>query len=199
MHASTTSADSSREGIAPAGNPVLVPVDFSSCSRAALQFAASFIRCVSAPLLVLHVIHESGSEPGFYRKNGVPGTLRPVEDIAREMLKEFVADVCGDCRDAVGPIEPQLLLISGLPASRIQEIAEREQAGLIVMGSHARSGLARIAMGSVSAEVMQHCRVPVTIVKALPDSNGNRGDITLAPEWWPRNSTGQDSGQHSLA
>jgi len=181
--------------LSPAAHPVLVPVDFSSSSRAALQFAAHFIRCIDAPLLVLHVIHEAGNEAGFYRKNGAPGRLRPVEDIARDMLEEFVAAVCSPCWDAVGPIEPRLLLVNGLPAARIQEIAEREQAGLIVMGSHARSGLARIAVGSVSTEVMQHCRVPVTIVKARP---GADGDTASEQGWWPRVTAGQDTDQ-SLA
>jgi len=197
MQASTTSADTPRIG-APAACPVLVPVDFSTCSRAALQFAASFIRCVSAPLLVLHVIHEPGNEPGFYRRNGTPGTLRPVEDIARDMLGEFVADVCGNCRDAAGPLEPRLLLVGGLPAARIQEIAERERVGLIVMGTHARTGLARMAMGSVSSEVMQHCRVPVTIVKAQPARGGADGESATALEWRPRDTSGQDN-KHSLA
>lgn len=197
MQASTTSADVPRIG-ALAARPVLVPVDFSSCSRAALQFAANFIRCVGAPLLVLHVIHEPGNEPGFYRRNGTPGTLRPVEDIARDMLKEFVADVCGNCRDAAGPVEPRLLLVDGLPAARIQEIAEREQAGLIVMGTHARTGLARMAMGSVSTEVMQHCRVPVTIVKAQPARSGADGENATVQEWWPRDISGQDN-KHGLA
>ncbi len=191
-------ADNRPSGTSPVTHPVLVPVDFSSSSRAALQFAANFIRCVDAPLLVLHVIHEPGHEPGFYRNTGTPGTLRPVEDIARDMLAEFVAAVCSPCWDAVGPIEPRLLLVSGLPAPRIQEIAEREQAGLIVMGSHARSGLARIAMGSVSTEVMQHCRVPVTIVKAQPERSGADGDTVTIEDWWPRVTAGQDS-EHSLA
>ena len=197
MHVATTSADIPRIG-APAAPPVLVPVDFSSCSRAALQFAANFIRCLSAPLLVLHVVHETGNEAGFYRSNGTPGTLRPVDDIARDMLNEFVADVCGNCQDATGTIEPQLLLVRGLPARRIQEVAEREQAGLIVMGTHGRSGLARMAMGSVSIEVMQHCRVPVTIVKAPPGGRDAGGVGVAAPQWRPRDTRDRET-KHSLA
>jgi len=198
MQASPTAPDGTRQQTPPVGHPILVAVDFSSGSRAALQFAANFIRCVSAPLLVLHVIHEPGSEPGFYRKNGTPGALRPVEDIARDMLKDFVDDVCGSCRDAIGPLTPRLLLVSGLPATRIQEIAVREQAGLIVMGTHARTGLARMAMGSVSIEVMQHCHVPVTIVKAQPGHGGGNEALATMPAWSPRPEAERDAGQHSL-
>lgn len=200
MHASQPPTATGSSTAARIERPVLVPVDFSSCSRAALRFATDFIRCVSAPLLVLHVIHEAGSEPGFYRRNGTPGTLRPVEDIARDMLEEFVADVCATgCRDADGPIEPRLLLVSGLPAARIREIAEREQAGLIVMGTHARTGLARIAEGSVSTEVMQHCRVPVTIVKAAPARGKQTGSEPESTGWWEHEEAVSDSGEHTLA
>ncbi|MEZ5540976.1 MAG: universal stress protein [Pseudomonadota bacterium] len=200
MHSTSSSQAGSSQHTAASTAPVLVPVDFSSCSRAALQFAANFMRCINAPLLVLHVVHEAGSEAGFYRRNGTPGTLRPVEDIARDMLQEFVDDVCGDCRDASGPLEPRLLLVSGLPAARIQEIAEREQAGLIVMGTHARTGLARMAAGSVSTEVMQHCRVPVTIVKALPEQgeSDTAGAQTYQTMWWPFRSKRSDS-EHTAA
>lgn len=184
---------------ASAAAPVLVPVDFSSCSRAALQFAANFMRCINAPLLVLHVVHENGAEAGFYRRNGNPGTLRPVEDIARDMLAEFIADVCGDCRDAGGPLEPRLLLVTGLPAARIQEIAERERAGLIVMGTHARTGLARMASGSVATEVMQHCRIPVTIVKALPEHGDDAGDDDRTfQSWWPFGNSARND-EHNAA
>ena len=81
MHTTTPPADIPEGDLSATARPVLVPVDFSSCSRAALQFAANFIHCINAPLLVLHVIHEAGNAPGFYRRNGTPGTLRPVEDI----------------------------------------------------------------------------------------------------------------------
>lgn len=200
MHASPPPTATGSDNASRVERPILVPVDFSSCSRAALRFAADFIRCVSAPLLVLHVIHEAGNEPGFYRKYGTPGALRPVEDIARDMLKEFVADICdAECRDASGPVEPRLLLVSGLPAARIREIAEREQAGLIVMGTHARTGLARIASGSVSTEVMQHCRVPVTIVKAAPARREADGSELESTGWWQHEDAVPDGVEHKLA
>ena len=87
--------DISRQEHARESRPVLVPVDFSSCSEAALLFAAHFASCAQAPLLVLHVVHEPGNEPGFYRRERHPDSalMRPLEDIARDMLAEFVAEL----------------------------------------------------------------------------------------------------------
>ena len=166
------------------GHPLLVPVDFSSCSSAALQFAIHFNRCVNAPLLVLHVIHESVKQAGHYRSNGTGSTLRPVSDIARDMLGDFVNEVCASCGDAANPNQPRLLLVNGLPAHRIQEIALRERAGLIIMGTHARSGLARLATGSVAAEVMRLCEIPVTIVKAARAGTSDAHKSVQSSDWW---------------
>lgn len=194
MQARPPSAGDSRSATTLETHPVLVPVDFSSCSRAALEFAASFIQCVNAPLLVLHVIHDHGNEPGFYRRGPAPAGLRPVADIAREMLEEFVNAVCGDCRDATGSVQPRLLLVSGLPASRIREIALREQAALIVMGTHARSGLARLSSGSVAAEVTRQCDIPVTIVKAAVQGASGEHDVVVTSDWWFHGAGKQQPG-----
>jgi nucleotide-binding universal stress UspA family protein len=115
--------------------PILVPVDYSSCSRAALVWASQFAGIVKAPLLILHVIHETGGHPGFYRKNGSDGMMRPIEDIARDMLDDFLREVYPDAapQPAAGI---RTLLVSGLPSSRIVEIAALEEAALIIMGTH---------------------------------------------------------------
>ena len=174
--------------------PVLVPVDFSSCSRAALSFAANLIRCVDAPLLVLHVVHESGNEAGYYRRNGTPGMLRPLEDVAGDLLQAFVDEVLSADRAQDEAARTRLMLVSGVPAVRIREVAEREQAALIVMGTHERAGLARLAMGSVAYEVAHQTRVPVTIVKAPPNAPAPAAEAFVSSDWWFRESAAPTDG-----
>jgi hypothetical protein len=62
-----------------------------------MLFAAHFASCVQAPLLVLHVVHESSNEPGFYKSNGHGGVdlRRPMEDVAGDMLAAFIEEVSG--------------------------------------------------------------------------------------------------------
>ena len=168
--------------------PILVPVDFSSCSEAALLFAAHFAGCAQAPLLVLHVVHEPRQDPGFYRRGRVNSTLmRPLEDVARDMLADFMAELGkhDSIREALARAGTRL--VSGLPARRIQEVALHEDAALIVMGSHGRSGLSRLAVGSVAAEVAQHSPIPVTVVKGPgPQHKRLPVEVMGSQEWWTR-------------
>jgi nucleotide-binding universal stress UspA family protein len=65
------------------------------------------------------------------------------------------------------------LLVLGLPGRRIIEVAEREQAAMIVMGTHGRNGFAHLLQGSVAEYVAKYARSPVMTVKGtcyLPGS-----------------------------
>lgn len=169
--------------------PILVPVDFSSCSEAAMLFAAHFASCVQAPLLVLHVVHEPGNEPGFYKSNGHGGVglRRPMEDVAGDMLAAFIEEVSGYVAAPRVLATVQKRLVTGLPAVRIQEVAVQEDAALIVMGTHGRTGLSRLKVGSVATVVAQHSCVPVTIVKALAERYDQvSADVVGSTEWWTR-------------
>ena len=176
--------------------PVLVPVDFSSCSKAALLFAVHLSRCVQAPLLVLHVVHDLNQKPGFYSKNGMTNSMRPIEDVAAEMLIEFIDDVrkCESTGELSATV--QTLLVNGLPSQRIAEIAVRENAALIVMGTHGRSGLSRLASGSVAADVMKHCEVPVTIVKAPRSGRDSHAKAIGSSQWWSRQASPKSRDPH---
>ncbi len=169
--------------------PILVPVDFSSCSEAALLFAAHFAGCAQVPLLVLHVVHEPRQDPGFYRRGGAghSGLMRPLEDVARDMLADFMAEAGRHEAIRTALAGAGTRLVSGLPARRIQEVALREDAALIVMGSHGRTGLSRLAVGSVAAEVARHSPVPVTVVKGPGPQPGRMpAEVIGSHEWWTR-------------
>ena len=180
--------DTSKQPPLSERRPILVPVDFSSCSEAALLFAAHFAGCAQAPLLVLHVVHEPRQDPGFYRRGRVHSTLmRPLEDVARDMLTDFMAEVGRHdaIRTALSGADTRL--VSGLPARRIREVALREDAALIVMGSHGRTGLSRLTVGSVAAEVARHSPVPVTVVKGPgPQPSRLPAEVIGSQEWWTR-------------
>jgi nucleotide-binding universal stress UspA family protein len=163
--------------------PVLVPVDFSSCSRAALLWAARFVGFSGVPLVILHVIHESGRQTGFYRRHDTATkVLKPIETIAEDMLSEFVDEVFAEA-GAAPDIEVRTVLVTGLPATRIVEVAVQQEAGLIVMGTHGRSGLSRLAAGSVAAEVMTRSGVPVTVVK---EGRNVETFSAESPAWWKK-------------
>ena len=72
---------------------LLVAVDFSRQSEAAMVFAAQLCKWTGCRLTILHVVHERGSQPGFYKRSGQFEQILPLSDIALRMMKEFIADV----------------------------------------------------------------------------------------------------------
>jgi nucleotide-binding universal stress UspA family protein len=159
-----TQASSDQVTFDPSG-PVLVAVDFSKDSEMALIWACQYANLTGAVLVVLHVVHDPGDAPGYYRR-GEEDALRPMEDVAREMLEEFLERAREDHPEVATVAKMDTRLVRGIPATRILEAVESVGAGLIVMGSRGRTGLPHLLLGSKAQRVVQLSPVPVTIVKA---------------------------------
>lgn len=145
--------------------PILVPVDFSNYSAAALMCAADLAEVIREPLIVLHVIHDPGEAPGYYAVKGRKKQLHRLEDVAAEMLQEFMEDVKKKHPGNIAIKNAQTELVTGLPVNRILEVAEKNNARMIVMGSQGRTGLSHVLLGSKAEQVVHLSPIPVTIVK----------------------------------
>ncbi len=146
--------------------PILVPVDFSPDSEAALVEACRLAECLQRPLMVLHVVHDPAEMPGYYAAATDGGQLVHIEDAANELMERFLKACrknypnCSPLRDA------ESLLVVGLPVTRILEVAEKAGADMIVMGSKGRTGLRHLMLGSKAEQVVRLSPRPVLIVKA---------------------------------
>jgi nucleotide-binding universal stress UspA family protein len=151
--------DSARE--APAAAAVLVGVDGTEASRAAIALAAREARYRDAPLVAVQAYN--GERP-LGAPAAVPvSTLRSVEDErldAESRLRDAVRAVLGD--QAAG-VEVHAVL--GLAGRRIVETAHRLNAQLIVL---ATQGSASMLLGTVSQYVLRKAPCPVLIVPAYP-------------------------------
>jgi nucleotide-binding universal stress UspA family protein len=149
-------------------NTLLVAVDFTPYSAKALVFASELAEKLDAPLLVLHVIHDPAEAPGFYAQKGKKKKfLQSMEEAAEEMMAEFLARMRKDHPDQM-PIKKAIpLLVVGTPVTRILEVAKKKQARMIILGSHGRTGLSHLLVGSKAERVVQLSPIPVTIVKSL--------------------------------
>ena len=147
---------------------MLAPVDFSPHSMAALAWAVEVARRFAAPLVVLHVVHDPAGQPGYYAEAQDGDRLERLEDAAAKMMRDFI----GEARERIPALatlpDPEVMIVVGLPATRIVEVAERIGAAQIVMGSQGRSGLSRVLLGSKAQRVVQLAPMPVTIVKIPP-------------------------------
>lgn len=144
---------------------ILVPVDFSAHSEAALVFAAQCAAKMGSAITVLHVIHDPGDAPGYYSIKGRKKQLRRLEDVATEMMDEFIKKI----REKHPDLEPlkslETMMVKGLPVNRILEVAKKSEPKMIVMGSQGRTGLKHIMLGSKAEQIARLSPVPVTIVK----------------------------------
>lgn len=149
-----------------AEQPILVPVDFSPDSAAALRCAAELSMLFKAPLLIVHVVHDPGEAPGYYAVKGHNKHLQKLEDVAAGMFEEFMQAFIAEHPELTALKSAETSLVTGLPVNRILELADKSGARMIVMGSQGRTGLARALLGSKAEQVVRLAHVPVTIVKS---------------------------------
>lgn len=136
---------------------MLVATDGSSASDKAVDVAAARARQAGAELLVANV-----SEP-FCPVGVSELDVGVFEDALRKESKAILAAALARAK-AVG-IDPRPIHDTGSPADCLVEIAKREGVGEVFVASHGRHGLARVAMGSVSARVVEWAPCTVTVVK----------------------------------
>lgn len=136
-------------------NNILVPIDFSRFSDAALDYAASLARAKDANLHIVHV-----KEPfHIYDADTRFGDVVPYSDL--DTLKHALEKV----QPQDGNVACKHWLITGEPIKGILELAAQENVDLIVMGSHGRRGVMRMLMGSVAEGVLRKAKCPVLTVK----------------------------------
>ena len=161
----TNEMTEARQGTTAHDGPVLVAVDFTPDSEAALVWACDYAGRLGVPVTVLHVVHDPGEAPGAYRTSE-PDRLCPMEDVAAAMMEDFLAKVREKHPELTALQDTEADLVKGIPATRILESAELRNARLIVMGSRGRTGLPHLLLGSKAERVAQLSPIPVTIVKA---------------------------------
>ena len=141
---------------------IIVPIDFSDCSRKALEYAAATARAHKSKLTILHVYEESFVEPYVNAANSEEEAneiIKEIERVNETKYDEFLKTV-----DLSG-VEYEKLLKKGIPETDIVEIAMEQQANLIVMGTHGRSGIKHILIGSTAEEVVRTVHCDIIIVK----------------------------------
>jgi nucleotide-binding universal stress UspA family protein len=136
-------------------NRLLLPVDGSRFSR---QAAARALGLAAASGSTLQVVSALDAPPGF---------MSEVPEVAQDLLNNLENLVAGVARKAADQGVSCKTRIAVGPAYRIIVDAAAEwEAGLIIMGSHGRTGLKRLLMGSVTERVVGQAPCPVLVVKA---------------------------------
>ncbi|MDR5682494.1 MAG: universal stress protein [Armatimonadota bacterium] len=144
---------------------ILVPTDFSEASSAALEWARTLQEAFGAEALVLHVIDTVAVAPAVPPLGPVPAAgadPQAVTEILQQVRRQAEGEIA---RVSAAFRHARTLLVDGTPGPKIVEVAAHERADVIVMGTHGRSGLARVLFGSVAEHVVRHSDVPVLTVR----------------------------------
>jgi nucleotide-binding universal stress UspA family protein len=136
---------------------ILHPTDFSEISQTALSYAAALAHDHGARLVILHAVETLGPENVTY---GEAESKRQPEAY-RQRLWDDLHQVKPPRPDV--PVE--YVLSEEDPVQAIIQTAAERGCDLIVLGSHGRSGLKRLLMGSVAEQVVRKASCPVLVVK----------------------------------
>ncbi len=142
----------------PEWKKLVCPVDFSAAARAALEQAAGIARREAAELFVLHVRH-GGSGATDAIGAPPPHGAAPAADDPEALLEAWTRDAQQLAPGSVTSVE-----LAGDAATEIARFADEFACDLIVMGTHGRSRIAHLALGSVAEKVIRATRRPVLVV-----------------------------------
>jgi len=137
---------------------ILVPIDFSSCSKKALQYAIPFAKQFGARLCLLHV------GQGYY----VVPDLAPTELMSYKLSER--ADIAAKLatfatKEIPSTLAVDILVRNGRPALEVADVAKDIGADLIVISTHGYSGIKHVWFGSIAEQVVRHASCPVLVVR----------------------------------
>jgi nucleotide-binding universal stress UspA family protein len=136
-----------------AAKSILVPTDFSETSDVALRYAIDMAQALGAQLYLLHVPGATGEN---FEANFPVGRF---ETAARERLGALLS------QEDIARLRPEYALRIGTLADEIVRYADARDIDLIVMGTHGRSGVAHMLLGSVAEKVVRGARCPVLTIR----------------------------------
>jgi nucleotide-binding universal stress UspA family protein len=145
---------------------ILIGIDGSDCSRAAVEFVRRLTWPAGTRVLVASAVQPMVLA---YTELYVTPASEELLQEERKSCEERVSLAEHDLRDAGLGTESRVL--EGDPRETLVQLAKAEKVDLVVVGSHGRSGLAKFFLGSVASHVVTHAPCSVMVVKSGP-----RGD-----------------------
>jgi nucleotide-binding universal stress UspA family protein len=139
---------------------ILYPTDFSDVSRKAINYIKQLRKGGSEKVILLHVFDQR--------------SMQAVEQYASWNSLEIEKKIMDDSKQGLNIIEDKFkksgfkvktIIKTGVPVQEILKTEEEEDISVIVIGSHGRSNLEEMFLGSVSEKVARRCKSPVLIIK----------------------------------
>ncbi len=139
-------------------NKILCPYDFSESSSHALRYAIEFASAYKAKLYLLHVFDIRVLDYG----EPIYGISIPTKDAIGTIKTELANSIPEKVKNE---LQVETIVVSGVPFYEIIKFANENGVDLIVMGTHGRTGIAHILLGSVAEKVVRKASCPVLTVR----------------------------------
>jgi nucleotide-binding universal stress UspA family protein len=153
----------SETGRTSTAHTILVPVDFSSCSREGLQYAIGFANEFGAKLILLHVTYlgyiYSSEGTALYN---IPALQEAARKNAQRQMRQLVRSV------NFGRAKFETAFTDGSPALDICAFARDHDVDLIITSTHGLTGLEHVLIGSIAEKVVRHAPCSVLVVPSHP-------------------------------
>lgn len=140
---------------------VLAAVDLSDDSVRVIEVAADWAQRISAPLDVLYAWEIAGLSDSYSAIAGLPG-----RDVDRTAIHDARARIAKLVENVLGPDHNATLHVrAGLAVYEILGAVDRDQYGLVVMGSHGRRGLSKMLLGNTAEQVVERAPCSVLVLR----------------------------------
>jgi nucleotide-binding universal stress UspA family protein len=143
---------------------ILFCTDFSENSKPAWKLAKDYAEAFQAELLLLHVV-DYKEFPGYV---DWMEKLREIREEIEASANEHLQVMAKECSPMVKGVKTFCRI--GATARQVAELAKQESVDLIVVGTHGRTGVKHLVMGSVARSVLKTAHLPVLIVEGPPDT-----------------------------
>jgi nucleotide-binding universal stress UspA family protein len=142
---------------------ILVPVDFSSCSRKGLEYAIGFANEIGARIILLHATYLGY----IYSSEGtllydIPGLQEAARKNAARQMRKLVRVV------KFGRVKFETAFTEGSPALDISAFAKDHDVDLIITSTHGLTGFQHVLIGSIAEKVVRHAPCSVLVVPSHP-------------------------------
>lgn len=137
---------------------ILAPTDFSESAREAIAFAVELADKFGASLTLFHAYQT----PAYLLPEG---SILAGSDLIVDIMNRAGEALEAARKDLEGKLPVDTLLVEGLPFVQIVDAANEGHYDLIVMGTHGRTGLRHVLLGSVAERVVRRARCPVLTVR----------------------------------
>lgn len=141
---------------------ILFPTDFSDVSKKALDYIKRLRDAGTKEVVVLHVIDERETE-SFSQHAGRDFDVKEVEKKRDQYVKEQLKALKGELQES--GLKVKVRTERGIPFTEILRVEEEEGVSVTVLGSHGKSLVKEMLLGSVSEKVVRKSSKPVLVIR----------------------------------